>query len=60
MAKTVGTDLQIHVWYDDQQDVIKMRIRGKLTSVWNDSSKKRGNPDLFKKLVAHPQPVRHK
>ncbi|HWI26881.1 MAG TPA: hypothetical protein VN668_07910 [Stellaceae bacterium] len=52
MADAVGTDLQIHVWYDEQQDVIKMRIAGELTSVNNDPESKRGNPSLYKKLAA--------
>ena len=58
MAKgtaSAGADVTIHVWYDDTQNVIKMRIpakRGKLTSVWPDPARKRGNPDLFKKLAA--------
>lgn len=52
MAPTVGTDVNIHVWYDDEQDVIKIRVKGKLTSVWNDPTSKRGNPSLFKMLAA--------
>ncbi len=52
MASTVRTDVNIPVWYDDQQDVIKLRIKGKLTSVWPDPTKKRGNPSLFKTLGA--------
>jgi hypothetical protein len=47
----VGTDLNIHVWYDEDQDVIKMRIAGELTSVNNDPESKRGNPSLYKKLA---------
>ena len=52
MADAVGADLQIHIWYDEQQDVIKMRIAGELTSVNNDAASKRGNPSLYKKLAA--------
>lgn len=52
MAATVGTDLQIHVWYDEDQDAIKVRINGRLTSVNNDPASKRGNPSLYKKLAA--------
>ncbi len=52
MAGKVGADLQIHVWYDEKQDVIKMRIAGELTSVNNDPASKRGNPSLYKKLAA--------
>lgn len=48
----VGTDLQVHVWYDEDQGVIKMRIAGELTSVNNDPDSKRGNPSLYKKLAA--------
>jgi hypothetical protein len=51
MAGKVGTDLKIHVWYDENQDVIKMRIAGKLTSVNNNPALKRGNPSLYKKLA---------
>jgi hypothetical protein len=51
MATTLGTDLQVHVWYDEEQDVIKMRIAGELTSVNNDPESKRGNPSLYKKLA---------
>jgi hypothetical protein len=51
-TSTVGTDVDIHVWYDDKQDVIKMRIKGELTSVWPDPTSKRGNPSLFKMLAA--------
>ena len=52
MPSSVGTDLQIHVWFDEKQDVIKMRIAGELTSVKNDPNSKRGNPSLYKKLAA--------
>lgn len=52
MAGALGTDLQIHVWYDGKQDVIKMRIEGELTSVNADPESKRGNPSLCKKLAA--------
>lgn len=48
----VGTDVTIRVWYDENQDVIKMRIAGELTSVNNDPESKRGNPSLYKKLAA--------
>ena len=51
MADPVGTDLQIHVWYDEDQDVIKMRIAGELTSVNNNPESARGNPSLYKKLA---------
>jgi hypothetical protein len=51
MASAVGTDLAIHIWYDEAQDVIKMRIAGELTSVNNDPTSKRGNPSLYKKLA---------
>lgn len=47
-----GTDLNIHVWYDDASEEIKMRIAGELTSVTNDPVSKRGNPSLYKKLAA--------
>ena len=49
---TVGTDLTIRVWYDEDQDVIKMRVAGELTSVNNDPESKRGNPSLYRKLAA--------
>lgn len=49
---TVGTDLTIRVWYDEKQDIIKMRVGGQLTSVSNDPNKKRGNPSLYGKLAA--------
>ncbi|WP_158813608.1 hypothetical protein [Methylocapsa sp. S129] len=52
MADPVGTDVTIHVWYDDEQKTIKMRIGTELTSVRNEPESKRGNPDLFKKLAA--------
>lgn len=48
----VGTDVTIRVWYDENQEVIKMRIAGELTSVNNDPDSKRGNPSLYKKLAA--------
>jgi len=47
----VGTDLTIRVWYDEGQDVIKMRVGGKLTSVNNNPQSKRGNPSLYRKLA---------
>lgn len=49
---TVGTDIMIRVWYDEDQDVIKMRVDGELTSVNNDPGSRRGNPSLYKKLAA--------
>lgn len=49
---TVGTDITTRIWYDEGQDVIKMRIAGELTSVNNNPSSKRGNPSLYKKLTA--------
>jgi hypothetical protein len=49
---TVGTDILIRIWYDENQDVIKMRVAGKLTSVNNNPDSKRGNPSLYKKLAA--------
>ena len=52
MPTTAGTDLQIHIWYDEAQDVIKMRVAGDLTSVNNDPESKRGNPSLYKKFAA--------
>lgn len=48
----VGTELTIRIWYDRDQDVIKMRVAGQLTSVNNNPESKRGNPSLFKKLAA--------
>lgn len=48
----VGTELTIRIWYDEDQDVIKMRVAGDLTSVNNDPESKRGNPSLYKKLAA--------
>ena len=48
----VAAELTIHAWYDEKQDVIKMRIAGELTSVNNDPASKRGNPSLYKKLAA--------
>jgi hypothetical protein len=51
MAEPVGTDVTIHVWYDEEQNTIKMRLGGELTSVRNEPDSKRGNPDLFKKLA---------
>ncbi len=48
----VGTDLTVRVWYDEAQDVIKMRVAGELTSVNNNPSSKRGNPSLYKRLAA--------
>lgn len=48
---TVGTDVTVRIWYDDKQDVIKMRVAGELTSVNNDPESKRGNPSLYKKLA---------
>ena len=51
MAGPVGTDVQTHVWYDEQQNVIKIRIAGELTSVNNNAASKRGNPSLYKKLA---------
>lgn len=48
----VGTDLTIRVWYDEDQDVIKLRVAGELTSVNNNPESKRGNPSLYKKLAA--------
>lgn len=51
MSDPVGTNLQVHVWYDEQQDVIKMRLAGELTSVNNNPASKRGNPSLYKKLA---------
>ncbi|WP_298856937.1 hypothetical protein [uncultured Sulfitobacter sp.] len=47
----VGTDVTIRVWYDEDQDVIKMRIDGELTSVNNNPESKRGNPSMYKKLA---------
>jgi len=52
MSETVGTNVTVHVWYDEQQNVIKLRIKGQLTSVWPDPASKRGNPSLFKMLAA--------
>ena len=49
---SVGTDVTIRVWYDEDQNVIKLRIAGELTSVNNDPESKRGNPSLYKKLAA--------
>ena len=49
---TVGTDITIRVWYDEDQDVIKMRVAGELTSVNNNPDSKRGNPSLYRKLAA--------
>lgn len=51
MTDSVGTDLTIHVWYDESMDCIKMRVAGKLTSVNNRPENKRGNPNLYKKLA---------
>lgn len=51
MPDNVGTDLQIHVWYDQNMDCIKMRIDETLTSVNNDPASARGNPSLYKKLT---------
>jgi hypothetical protein len=51
VSDAVGTDLKIHVWYDEDQDVIKMRVEGELTSVNDDPSSKRGNPSLYKLLA---------
>lgn len=47
----VGTDITVRVWYDEEQDVIKMRVAGELTSVNNNPESKRGNPSLYKKLA---------
>lgn len=47
----VGTDITARIWYDDAQDVIKMRVAGELTSVNNNPDSKRGNPSLYKKLA---------
>ncbi len=47
---TVGADLKVHAWYDAEQDVIRMRIDGQLSSVNPDAESKRGNPHLFMKL----------
>lgn len=47
----VGTDVTIRVWYDEDQDVIKMRIAGDLTSVNNNPESVRGNSSLYKKLA---------
>ncbi|MGH1331893.1 MAG: hypothetical protein ACRBBK_13495 [Paracoccaceae bacterium] len=49
---TVGTDVTIHIWYDEALDVIKMRVGKKLTSVNNRPESKRGNPSLYKKLAS--------
>lgn len=51
MSDSVGTDLKVHVWYDEQQDVIKMRLAGELTSVNANPDSKRGNPSLYRKLA---------
>jgi hypothetical protein len=48
---TVGTDITVRIWYDEDQDCIKMRVAGKLTSVNNNPESKRGNPSLYKKLT---------
>ena len=47
----VGTDVTLRIWYDDEQDVIKMRVAGELTSMNNNPASKRGNPSLYKKLA---------
>lgn len=52
MTSTVGTDLKIHIWYDEDLEAIKIRIGGELTSVYTDPEKKRGHPHLYKKLAA--------
>jgi len=53
MAKTVAEHLSIRAWYDEDQDVIKLGIKGQgLTSVSNDPTSARGNPSLYKKLAA--------
>jgi hypothetical protein len=50
MARRV--DLKVGVWYDKDEDVIKMDIPGHgLTSVNNDPESKRGNPSLYEKLA---------
>ncbi len=52
MPASVGTDLRIHIWYDESQDDNKMRVAGDLTSVKNDPESKRGNPSLYRLLAA--------
>lgn len=48
---TVGTDVTIHIWYDEAYEAIKKRVGNKLTSVNNRPESKRGNPSLYKKLA---------
>ena len=62
--KTSGATVttEIGIWYDENLDCIKMRIKGNgLTSVYNNPDSKRGNPSLFKKLgrVLRDAGVRH-
>ena len=47
---TVGLNTTIHIWWDEVEDQIKMRVGGELTSVNGRPESKRGNPSLFKKL----------
>lgn len=47
----VSTGVDIHAWYDEKMDVIKMNVAGKLTSVNNKPTSVRGNPSLYKLLA---------